>query len=102
MQLAFKAKVTNLLQEKLEAQDASDERDDTNKSEHLNKLFDFYPKQAITLAETVLQRFLKVLSINSLKCKLFHLLPNFQKDALKNLLILCKCNTALPSSAVVK
>ena len=58
-----------------------------NESEQSDKLFDFYTKQAITLAETVLQRFLKVSSIKSLKCKLVHLLSNFQNDALKNLFI---------------
>ena len=55
MQQTFKAKVTSLLQEKLEAQDAIDERGDMNESEHSDELFDFYTKQAITLAETVLQ-----------------------------------------------
>ena len=38
----------------------------------------FYTKQAITLAETVL---------NSLKSKLVHQLSNFQNDALKNLFV---------------
>ena len=67
MQQAFKAKVTNLLQEKLEAQDASDEMGDMNESERSGELFDFYTKQAITLVETVLQKFLKVSSIKILK-----------------------------------
>ena len=44
MQQAFKAKATNLLQEKLGGQDAYDEMGNTNESEHLDKLFDFYPK----------------------------------------------------------
>ena len=66
MQQTFKAKVTNLLQEKSEAQDTSDEMSDMNESEHSNKLFDFYTKQAKALAETVLQRFLKVSSIKSI------------------------------------
>ena len=35
-------KVVNLLQEKLEAQDASDQRSDMNKGEHLNNFFDFF------------------------------------------------------------
>ena len=50
----FKAKVTNLLQKKLEAQDASDEMGDVNESKHSDKLFNFYTKQAITHADTVL------------------------------------------------
>ena len=37
-----KAKVVNLLQEKLEAQEASDESTDMSESEHLDKLFDFF------------------------------------------------------------
>ena len=41
MQQTVQAKVTNLLQTKLEAQDASDERGDVNESEHSDKLFDF-------------------------------------------------------------
>ena len=85
MQQTFKAKETNLLPEKLEAQDASDEMGDMDKSEHSDKLFDVYTKQAITLAETVLRRFLKVSSIKSLKCKLVHFFSNFQHHAQKNL-----------------
>ena len=46
MQQTFKAKVTNLLQEKLEGQDASDESSDMNESEHLDELFDFSPKRS--------------------------------------------------------
>ena len=42
MQQTFKAKVTNLLQEKLEAQGASDEWSDMNESEHSDKRFDFF------------------------------------------------------------
>ena len=102
MQRAFKAKVTYLLEEKLEAQDASDEMGDMNESEHSDELFDFYTKQAIIRAETVLQGFLKVLLIKSLKCKLVHALSNFRNDVLQNLLIFYKYNTALPSGAVVK
>ena len=56
----------------------------------------------ISLAEIVLQRFLKVLSIKSLNGKLGHPPPNFKNDALKNLFIWCKYNTALPLSAVVQ
>ena len=41
MQQAFKAKVTNLLQEKLEAQDASDEMNDMNESEQSDKFLIF-------------------------------------------------------------
>ena len=42
MQQAFKAKKKNsLLQEKLEAQDASDEMGDMNESEHSDKLLIF-------------------------------------------------------------
>ena len=44
MQQTFKAKVTNLLQEKLEAQDASDEISNISKSEHSDKRFDFLHK----------------------------------------------------------
>ena len=44
MQQTFKAKVTNLLQEILEAQDASDESSDLNESEHSDQLFDFLHK----------------------------------------------------------
>ena len=43
----FQAKVTNLLPEKLEGQDASDESSNMNKSEHLDKLFDFLHKTNI-------------------------------------------------------
>ena len=72
-------KVTNLLQEYLEAQDASDESSDMNESEPSNKPFDFFTKQAITLAETVLHRILNVSSIKSLKYKkLVYLLSNFR------------------------
>ena len=39
MQQTFNAKVTNLLQEKLEAQDAPDESSDMNESEHSHELF---------------------------------------------------------------
>ena len=39
MQQTFKAKVTNLLQVKLEARDAFDESSDMNESEHSHKLF---------------------------------------------------------------
>ena len=53
----IEAKVVNLLQEKLIAQDASDERSDINEGEYSNELFDFYIKQAITLAERMLQKF---------------------------------------------
>ena len=86
MQQTFKATVTNLLLAKLEAQDASDESSDMNESKHLDELLIFCTKQTMTLAETVRQRFLKVSSIKSLKCKLIHL-SNFQNDALKNLFI---------------
>ena len=41
MQQTFKAKVTNLLQEKLEAQDASYEMGNMNESKHSDKLFGF-------------------------------------------------------------
>ena len=44
MQLTLKTKVVNLLQEKLEVQDASNESSDMNKSENLKKLFDFLYK----------------------------------------------------------
>ena len=43
MQQTFKAEVTNLLQEKLEAQD-SDENSDMNESEHSDERFDFLHK----------------------------------------------------------
>ena len=45
MQQTFEAKVTNLLQEKLKTQDASDESGSMNESEHSDELFDFYTKQ---------------------------------------------------------
>ena len=57
------------------------------------KFLIFYTKQAITLAETML---------NCLNGKLVHLLSYFQNDALKKLFISCKYNTALLSSAVVE
>ena len=44
MQQTFKDKVLNLLQEKLEAQDGSDESSDMNESEHSGELFDFLNK----------------------------------------------------------
>ena len=44
MQQTVKAKVVNLLQEKLEAQNAFDESRNMNKSEHFDELFDFYTK----------------------------------------------------------
>ena len=47
MQQTLKAKVTNLLEEKLEAQDASDESNDMNESEHSDELFDFLLKTRI-------------------------------------------------------
>ena len=47
MQQTYKAKVTNLLEEKLEAQDASDESSDMNESEHSEELFDFLLKTSI-------------------------------------------------------
>ena len=61
-----------------------------------------YTEQAITLAEIEQQRFLKLSSIKSLNAKLVYLLSNFQNDALKNLFIWHKYNSALPSSAVVE
>ena len=73
MQQTFTAKVINLLQENLEAQDASDESSNMNESEHSDKLMIFYTKRAITLAETVLQRFLKVLSAKWLNYILVYL-----------------------------
>ena len=59
MQQTFQTKVTNLLQEKLEPQGAFDDSSNMNRSEHLDKLFDFFIKQAVTLVETVPERFLK-------------------------------------------
>ena len=44
MQQTLKAKVTNLLQQKLEAQDASDESSDMSESEHSDKHFNFLHK----------------------------------------------------------
>ena len=44
MQQTFRAKVSNLLQEKLEAQDAYDESSDVNKSEHSDEIFDLLHK----------------------------------------------------------
>ena len=65
MQQMVKANIVNLLQKKLEAQDASVDSSDMNESEHLDKLFVFYTKQALTLVVRELQRFLKVLLIKS-------------------------------------
>ena len=44
MQQTFKAKVTDLLQEKLEGQDAFDESSKMNEREHSDELFDFLHK----------------------------------------------------------
>ena len=44
MQQTVKAKVANLLLEKWEAQEASNEGNDLTESEHLYKLFDFLSK----------------------------------------------------------
>ena len=44
MQQTFNAKVTNLLQEKLKAQDSFDDSSDMNESEHSDKVFDFLHK----------------------------------------------------------
>ena len=103
MQQPVKAQVVKLLQEKLEMQDTSDESNDMNESEHLGELFNFLCKPSNnTLAEPVLQRFLKISSIKTLNGKLVYLLSNFYTDALKNLLIWYKYNTALPSSPAVE
>ena len=42
VQQTFYAEVTNLLEEKLEALDASDESSNMNGSEHSHELFDFF------------------------------------------------------------
>ena len=47
MQQTFKAKVTNLFQEKLEVQDASDESSDMTAKEHSEELFVFLLKTSI-------------------------------------------------------
>ena len=82
----------NLLQEKIEVHEASDESSDINESElNIETNFIFYTKQAIMLAETV---------INSLNGKLVP--SNFQNDALKNLFIWYEYNSALPASAAIE
>ena len=61
MQQTFKAKVINLLQEKLEAQDDSDEKGDMNKNEYSDELFDFLHQTSINTnrdrATKILKRF---------------------------------------------
>ena len=47
MQQTLNAKVSNLLQEKLEAQDASDESSDMNERKPSDELFDFLHKTSI-------------------------------------------------------
>ena len=59
MQQTFKAKVTNLLQEKLEAQGASDESSDTNESESSDKLFDFLHKTSNNTCLDIATKFFK-------------------------------------------
>ena len=84
-------------------QDTSDESSDMNESEHSGELFNFLCKPSNnTLAEQVLQRFLKISSIKTLNGKLVYQLSNFYTDALKNLFIWYKYNTALPSRPAVE
>ena len=47
VQKTFNAKVTNLLQEKLEAQDASDESSNMNESKPSDEVFDFLHKTSV-------------------------------------------------------
>ena len=62
MQQTFKAKVTDLLQEILEAQDASDESSDLNESEHSDQLFDFLHKTSNNTCRDSATKFLKSFS----------------------------------------
>ena len=60
MQQAVKAKVVKVLQEKLEAQNASDESSDMKEVNIRTNFLICYTKQAVTLVEAVLKRYLKV------------------------------------------
>ena len=87
MQQTFKAKVTNLLQEKLEAQGASDASSDMIESEHSDELFNFLHKTSHNICRGSATKIFKSFMIKSLKYKLVYLLSYSQNDALKNLCI---------------
>ena len=89
MQRTFRAKVpvTNLLQEKLEAQGACDDSSDMNESEHSAELFDFLCKTSNNTYRDSATKFFESFVDQILKYKLVYLLPSFQNDALKNLYI---------------
>ena len=101
MQQTVKAKVVNLLREKLEAQeqqDVSDGGSDIDENEHSDKLFNFLFKGSNETcrdsAVKIFERFVDQKPQRQI-CS-----SNFQNDALKNLFI--RYNTALPSSAAVE
>ena len=85
MQQTFKAKVTNSLHEKLEAQDASDKSSNMNESEHSDELFDFLHKTSNNTCRDSATKFFESFVDQSLEYKLVYLLSNFQTDVLKNL-----------------
>ena len=101
MQQTVKAKVVNLLREKLEAQeqqDVSDGGSDMDENEHSDILFDFLFKGSNDTcrdsAVKIFERFVDQKPQRQI-CS-----SNFQNNALKNLFI--RYNTALPSSAAVE
>ena len=86
-QQTFKAKATNLLQEKLKAQAAADESRDMNESKHSDQLFDFLYQTSNNTCQDSATNIFESSVITSLKYKLVHLLSNFQNNVLKNLFI---------------
>ena len=88
MQKTFKAKVTNLLQEKyLKAQDASDESSEMSESEHSDELFDFLHEASNNTFQDSATKIFKSFVNQKAQLQLAYLLSNFQIDALKNLYI---------------